>query len=44
MTVALLDRIAPLVRERLGKTVDEMPLAAILEGEHGPPGAVLPLS
>ncbi len=32
MTVALLDRIAPLVRERLGKTADEMPLAAILEG------------
>jgi hypothetical protein len=32
LTVALLDEIAPLVRARLGKTSDEMPLASILEG------------
>jgi hypothetical protein len=32
LTVALLDRLAPLVRERLGKSADELPLAAILEG------------
>jgi hypothetical protein len=32
MTVALLDRIAPLVRERLGRTAAQMPLAAVLEG------------
>ncbi|WP_029085917.1 DUF1688 family protein [Brevundimonas aveniformis] len=32
MTVALLDRIAPLVRDELGVTPDEMPLASVLEG------------
>ena len=32
LTVALLDEIAPLVRQRLGKTAAELPLAAILEG------------
>lgn len=32
MTVALLDRIAPLVREELGVTADAMPLASVLEG------------
>jgi hypothetical protein len=32
LTVALLDEIAPLVRERLSKSADEMPLACILEG------------
>jgi Protein of unknown function (DUF1688) len=32
LTVALLDEVAPLIRARLGKTADEMPLAAILEG------------
>lgn len=32
MTVALLDRIAPLVREELGVTAEQMPLASILEG------------
>jgi hypothetical protein len=32
LTVALLDEIAPLIRTRLGKSADEMPLAAILEG------------
>ncbi|WP_341703944.1 DUF1688 family protein, partial [Ferrovibrio sp.] len=32
LTLALLDRIADPVRERLGKTAAEMPLARILEG------------
>ncbi len=32
LTVALLDRIAPMVRERLGRTAAQMPLAAVLEG------------
>ena len=32
MTVALLDRIAPLVRDRLGLTADSFPLARVLEG------------
>jgi hypothetical protein len=32
MTVALLDRIAPLVRERLGVTAAQLPLPAVLEG------------
>lgn len=32
MTVALLDRIAPLVRAELGVAADQMPLASILEG------------
>ena len=32
LTVALLARIAPLVRQRLGTTAAEMPLASILEG------------
>ena len=32
LTVALLDELAPLVREQLGVTADEMPLARILEG------------
>ncbi|MBN8553120.1 MAG: URC4/urg3 family protein [Caulobacterales bacterium] len=32
MTVALLDRIAPLVRAELGVTPDQMPLASVLEG------------
>lgn len=32
MTVALLDRIAPLVREELGVTAQAMPLASVLEG------------
>jgi hypothetical protein len=30
--VALLDRIAPLVRERLGVTAEEFPLPRVLEG------------
>jgi hypothetical protein len=32
MTVALLDRMAPLVRERLGVTATQFPLARMLEG------------
>jgi hypothetical protein len=32
LTVALLDRIAPLVRERLGLSADSLPLARVLEG------------
>jgi hypothetical protein len=32
MTVALLDRLAPLVRERLGVTAEAFPLARMLEG------------
>jgi hypothetical protein len=32
LTVALLDEVAELVRARLGKTADELPLACILEG------------
>lgn len=32
LTVALLDRLAPLVRARLGKRADEFPLACMLEG------------
>jgi hypothetical protein len=32
LTVALLDRIAPLVRERLGVTAADFPLARVLEG------------
>jgi Protein of unknown function (DUF1688) len=32
LTVALLDEVAVLVREQLGKTAEELPLACILEG------------
>ncbi len=32
LTVALLDRLASRVRERLGKTAEEFPLACVLEG------------
>ncbi|MDO9314550.1 MAG: URC4/urg3 family protein [Burkholderiaceae bacterium] len=32
LTVSLIDELAPLVRARLGKSIDEMPLACILEG------------
>lgn len=32
LTVALLDRIAPLVRERLGLAAEDFPLARVLEG------------
>ncbi|WP_293350892.1 DUF1688 family protein [Phenylobacterium sp.] len=32
LTVALLDKLAPLVRERLGVTAEDFPLARVLEG------------
>ena len=32
LTIALLDRLAPLVRERLGVTAEAFPLARVLEG------------
>jgi hypothetical protein len=32
LTVALIDELAPLVRERLARSAEEMPLACILEG------------
>jgi Protein of unknown function (DUF1688) len=32
LTVALLDRLAPMVRERLGVTAEALPLARVLEG------------
>lgn len=32
LTVALLDRLAPLVRARLGRSAEELPLARVLEG------------
>jgi hypothetical protein len=32
LTVALLDRLAPLLRARLGATADELPLARLLQG------------
>lgn len=36
MTVALLDRLAPMVRERLGVSAEDFPLARVLEGAPGP--------
>ena len=41
MTVALLDRIAPLVRERLGVVEADFPLARVLEGGTWAAGRVL---
>ncbi len=41
MTVALLDRIAPLVRDRLGVTAEQFPLARVLEGGTWAAGRVL---
>ena len=32
LTIALLDELAPLVREQLGLTAEQMPLACVLEG------------
>jgi hypothetical protein len=32
LTVALIDELAPLVRERLDLTADQLPLARVLEG------------
>lgn len=41
LTVALLDRIAPLVRERLGVKAEDFPLARVLEGGTWAAGRVL---
>ena len=41
LTVALLDRIAPLVRERLGMKAGDFPLARVLEGGTWAAGRVL---
>ena len=41
LTVALLDRIAPLVRERLGVKSEDFPLARVLEGGTWAAGRVL---
>jgi Protein of unknown function (DUF1688) len=41
LTVALLDELAPLVRERLGRTEAQMPLACVLEGGTWAAGRVL---
>jgi Protein of unknown function (DUF1688) len=41
LTVALLDELAPLVRQHLGKTEADMPLACILEGGTWATGRVL---
>ena len=41
LTVALLDRIAPLVRERLGVSAEDFPLARVLEGGTWAAGRVL---
>ena len=41
LTVALLDRIAPLVRERLGVKAQDFPLARVLEGGTWAAGRVL---
>ncbi len=39
LTVALLDELAPRVRERLGRSAAELPLACMLEGGIGPAGS-----
>ncbi len=41
LTVALLDRLAGLVRQRLGRTAEELPLARILQGGTWAAGRVL---
>ncbi len=41
LTVALLDELAPLVRNRLGRTAEQMPLACVLEGGTWATGRVL---
>jgi hypothetical protein len=41
LTVALLDELAPLVRERLGVTAEQMPLACVLEGGTWAAGRML---
>lgn len=41
LTVALLDELAPLVREQLGLSAEQMPLACVLEGGTWAAGRVL---
>jgi hypothetical protein len=41
LTVALLDRIAPMVRERLGVAEADFPLARVLEGGTWATGRIL---
>ena len=41
LTVALLDELAPLVRQRLGLSAEAMPLACVLEGGTWAAGRVL---
>ena len=41
LTVSLLDELAPLVRARLGRTAEQMPLACVLEGGTWATGRVL---
>jgi len=41
LTVALLDRLAPLVRERLGVTPERFPLARLLEGGTWAAGRII---
>lgn len=41
LTVALLDELAPLVREQLGLTAEQMPLACVLEGGTWAAGRLL---
>ncbi len=41
LTVALLDELAPLVRQHLGLTAEQMPLACVLEGGTWAAGRVL---
>jgi len=43
LTVALLDRVAPLVRSRLGLTPDRFPLARVLEGGTWAAGRLIAL-
>jgi hypothetical protein len=41
LTVALLDELAPLVRDRLGVDAEQMPLARVLEGGTWAAGRLL---
>ena len=41
LTVVLLDRVAPLIRSRLGRTAAELPLARILQGGTWAAGRLL---
>jgi len=41
LTVSLLDELAPLVRTRLGRTAEQMPLACVLEGGTWATGRLL---